>query len=123
MYLKDYQVLRRLKNHLHYKMITSQDVSSELQVKNFFNFIQKLCFVLKIFKFLYKASIHETGCIFEYSMLVIISRTTKSYQSQTCFNNMLRIYLIWNLYNILNFNHYILVRKAQMYIRFENLVN
>ena len=123
MYLKDYQVLRRLKDHLHYKMITSQDVSSELQVKKFFNFIQKLCFVLKIFKFLYKALIHETGCIFEYSMLVIISRTTKSYQSQTCFNNMLRIYLIWNLYNILNFYHYILVRKAQMYIRFENLVN
>ena len=50
---------------------------------------------------------------------VKISRTTKSYHSQTCFNNILRIYLNEKL----NFYHHILVRNAQMYIRLENLVN
>ena len=39
---------------------------------------------------------------------VAFSRTTKSYHSQTCFSNILRIYL--------NENHHILVRNAQMYI-------
>ena len=48
---------------------------------------------------------------------VKISWTTKSYHSQTCFNNILRIYLNEKL----NFCH-ILVRNAQMY-RLENLVN
>ena len=50
---------------------------------------------------------------------VKISRTTKSYHSQTCFNYILRIYLNEKL----NFYHHILVRNAQMYIRLENLVN
>ena len=49
---------------------------------------------------------------------VTISRTTKSYYSQTCFNNILRIYLNEKL----NFYHHILVRYAQMYIRLENMV-
>ena len=49
---------------------------------------------------------------------VTISRTTKSYHSQTCFNNILRIYLNEKL----NFYHHILVRYAQMYIRLENMV-
>ena len=35
------------------KMITSQTVSSETYVKNFFNFVEKLGPVFKIFKFLY----------------------------------------------------------------------
>ena len=42
-----------LKGYLRYKMITSLNVSSEAQIKNFFNFLEKLCSVLKIFKFLY----------------------------------------------------------------------
>ena len=50
---------------------------------------------------------------------VKILRTTKSFHSQTCFNNVLRIYLNEKL----NFYHHILVRNAQMYIRLENLVN
>ena len=50
---------------------------------------------------------------------VKILRTTKSYHSQTCFKNILRIYLNEKL----NFYHHILVRNAQMYIRLENLVN
>ena len=49
---------------------------------------------------------------------VTLLRTTKSYHSQTCFNNILRIYLNEKL----NFYHYILVKKAQMYMRLENLV-
>ena len=35
------------------KMRTSQNVSSETHVTNFFFFVEKLCPVLKIFKFLY----------------------------------------------------------------------
>ena len=49
---------------------------------------------------------------------VTFSKTTKSYHSQTCFNNILRIYLNEKL----NFYHHILVINAQMYIRLENLV-
>ena len=49
---------------------------------------------------------------------VKISRTTKSYHSLTCFNNILRIYLNEELH----FYHNILVRNGQMYIRLENLV-
>ena len=49
---------------------------------------------------------------------VIFSRATKSYHSQTCFNNILRNYLNEKL----NFYHYILVTNAQMYIRLEDLV-
>ena len=50
---------------------------------------------------------------------VKILETTKSYHSQTCFNNTLRIYLNEKS----NFYHHILVRNVQMYIRLENLVN
>ena len=50
---------------------------------------------------------------------VKISRTIKSYRSQTCFNNALRIYLNEKL----NFYHDILVRNTQVYIRLENLVS
>ena len=50
---------------------------------------------------------------------VKISRTIKSYHLQTCFNNILGIYLNEKF----NFYHHILVRNAQMYIRLENLVN
>ena len=49
---------------------------------------------------------------------VTFSRTTNSYHSQTCFNNLLRIYLNEKL----NFYHHILLTNAQMYTRFENLV-
>ena len=49
---------------------------------------------------------------------VIFSRTKKSYNGQTFFKNMLRIY-----HNeILSFYHHILVINAQMHIRLENLV-
>ena len=41
------------KGYLCYKMITSQNVLSEAQVMNFFYFVEKLCSVFKIFKFLY----------------------------------------------------------------------
>ena len=40
-----------IKGYLRYKTITSQNVSSEGHVKNLFYFIEKLSFVLKIFKF------------------------------------------------------------------------
>ena len=49
---------------------------------------------------------------------VTFSRTTKVYHSQTCFNNILRIYLNEKL----DFYHHILERNAQMHIRLENLV-
>ena len=43
-----------LKGYLHYKTIASQNVSSEAQVTIFFFFFaEKLCPILKIFKFLY----------------------------------------------------------------------
>ena len=42
---------------------------------------------------------------------VTISRTTKSYHSQTCFNNILRIYVNKKL----NFYYHILERNAQMH--------
>ena len=48
---------------------------------------------------------------------VTFSRKTKSYHSQTCFNNILTIYLDEKL----NFYHYIIERNAQMHIRSENL--
>ena len=48
---------------------------------------------------------------------VTISRKTKSYNSQTCFNNILRIYLKEKL----NFYHDIIERNAQMHMRSENL--
>ena len=35
------------------RTITSQYVPSEAQIKNFFYFVENLCTVLKIFKFLY----------------------------------------------------------------------
>ena len=41
-----------MKGYLCYKMITSRNVSSKAQVKNFY-FVEKLCSVIKIFKFLY----------------------------------------------------------------------
>ena len=51
---------------------------------------------------------------------VTFSRKTKSYHSQTCFNNILRIHLNEKL----NFYHHVLMRNVQMYIyiRLENLV-
>ena len=49
---------------------------------------------------------------------VKFSSTTKSHHSQTCFNNILRIYLNEKL----NFYHDILERNAQMHIRLENMV-
>ena len=42
-----------LKGYFRCKTITFQSVSSEAQVKSFFYLVEKLCFVLKIFKFLY----------------------------------------------------------------------
>ena len=48
---------------------------------------------------------------------VTFSRKTKSYQPQTCFKNILRIYLN----EILNFYHHIIERNAEMHIRSENL--
>ena len=48
---------------------------------------------------------------------VTFSRKTKSYHSQTCFNNILRIYLNKEF----NFYHHIIQRNAQMHIRSENL--
>ena len=47
----------------------------------------------------------------------IFKEKTKPYHSQTCFNNILRIYLNQNL----NFYHHIIERNAQMHIRSENL--
>ena len=41
------------KGYLRYKAITSQNVSSKAQIKKFFYFVEKLCSLLKIFKFLY----------------------------------------------------------------------
>ena len=49
---------------------------------------------------------------------VTFSSSTKSYHSQTCLNNILRIYLNEKL----NFYHQILVKNAQMHIRLENMV-
>ena len=49
---------------------------------------------------------------------VAFSKTKKSYHSQTCFNNILRI----SLNEKLNFYHHILMRNAQMYIKLDNLV-
>ena len=49
---------------------------------------------------------------------VTFSGTTKSYHSQTCFKNILRIYLNEKL----DFYHHILVRNAQVYIKINNLV-
>ena len=49
---------------------------------------------------------------------VTFSRTTKSYHSQTCFNNILRI--CQN--DKFNFYHHVLVRISQMYIRLENMI-
>ena len=48
---------------------------------------------------------------------VTFLRKTKSYHSQTCFNNILRIYLNEKL----NFYYHIIERNAQMHIRSENL--
>ena len=48
-----------LKGYLRYKMITSESVSSEAQVKHFFYFVEKLCSVLKIFQFLYFQQFHD----------------------------------------------------------------
>ena len=47
------------KDYLPYKMITPQNVSSEAQVEDFFNFVEKLCSILKIFKFLYFQLSHD----------------------------------------------------------------
>ena len=44
---------------------------------------------------------------------VTFSRKTKSYHLQTCFNNILRIYLNEKL----NFYHHLIERNAQMHIK------
>ena len=49
---------------------------------------------------------------------VTFSRKRKSYHSQTCFSNILRIYLNEKL----NFYHYIVERNAQMHVRSEKSV-
>ena len=48
---------------------------------------------------------------------VTFSRKTKSYHSQSCFNNILRIYLNEKL----NLYRHIIERNAQIHIRSENL--
>ena len=48
---------------------------------------------------------------------VTFSGKTKSYHPQTCFNNILIIYLNEKL----NFYHHIIERNAQIHIRLENL--
>ena len=48
---------------------------------------------------------------------VTFSRKRKSFDSQTCFNNMLRVYVNKKL----NFYHHIIQGNAQMHIRSENL--
>ena len=48
---------------------------------------------------------------------VTFLRKTKSYNSQTCFNNILRI----DLNEKLNFYHHIIEGNAQIHIRSENL--
>ena len=40
-------------SYLHYKTISSQNVSSETQVAFFFYFVERLCSILTVFKFLY----------------------------------------------------------------------
>ena len=51
---------KKAKNsYFRYKTVTSQNVSSEALLKNFFYFAEKLCFVLKIFKFLYFLPYHD----------------------------------------------------------------
>ena len=71
----------------------------------------------------------NTMSFYEYSDLnkqaqaleVTFSGKTKSYHSQTCFNNILRIYLNEKL----NFYHHIIERNAQMHdqkISFTNLL-
>ena len=42
-----------VKGYLRYKTTASQNVPSTVQIKNFFDFIEKLCSVLKMFKLLY----------------------------------------------------------------------
>ena len=49
---------------------------------------------------------------------VTFSRKTKSYHSQTCFENILRIYVN----DKLNFYYHIIERNAQMHIRSENVL-
>ena len=48
----------------------------------------------------------------------IFKEKTKPYHSQTCFNNILRIYLNEKLC----FYHHIIERNTQIYIRSENLL-
>ena len=67
----------------------------------------------------------NTMSFYEYSDLnkqaqaleVTFSGKTKSYHSQTCSNNILRIYLNEKL----NFYHHLIERNGQMHIRSENL--
>ena len=50
---KMYNTWQSVKGYLHYKMETSQNVSFEAEDEFFFYFVEKLCSVLKIFKFSY----------------------------------------------------------------------
>ena len=52
-FLKQVRLWNFLKSYLHYKMITSQNMLSEAQIKHFCYIIEKLFSVLKMFKFLY----------------------------------------------------------------------
>ena len=52
-YLLTKQKSDQFKGYLHYKVISYQNWPSEEQLKNFFCFIEKLCFVLEKFKFLH----------------------------------------------------------------------
>ena len=62
----------------------------------------------------YEFRSEETG---SGSRSYIFKEKTKPYHPQTCFNNILRIYLNEKL----NFYHHIIERNAQMHIRSENL--
>ena len=56
--LKD-SVNSKLKGYLCYKTITYQNALSEAQVKNYFYSVEMLCFIIKIFKFLYFLPFHD----------------------------------------------------------------
>ena len=72
---------------------------------NFMNFMNSMSF--------YELRSEQTG----QDLKVTFSMKTISYHPQTCFNNILKIYLNEKL----NFYHHILEENAQMHIRSENL--
>ena len=48
-----------IKGYLRFKALTSENVLSKAEVKDFFFFVEKLCSVLKILKFLYFYTSHD----------------------------------------------------------------